>query len=62
MGCPSSPSRLRGTSLMEEAYQILGIKDSTMCELKPPHPSHIEGPMSLRCLGPVTYMNPSPLT
>ncbi|KAI4578099.1 hypothetical protein MJG53_010954 [Ovis ammon polii x Ovis aries] len=45
---------------MEGASQILGTNDSTLRQLKPPHPSHIEGPVSPRCLGLVTYLNPRP--
>ena len=60
MGRPSSPSRRRGRSLTEGASQIPGTNDSTLRQLKPPHPSHIEGPVSPRCLGLATY--PSPRT
>ena len=60
MGCPSSPSCQQGKSLMEGSSQILGTNDSTIQQLKLPHPSHIEGPVSQRCLGPVTYPSPCP--
>ena len=60
MGRPSSPSRRRGKSLMEGTSQIPGTNDSTLRQLKPPHPSHTEGPVSPRRLGLVTYPNPSP--
>ena len=60
MGRPSSPSRRRGRSLTEGASQIPGTNDSTLRQLKPPHPSHIEGPVSPRCLGLETYPNPCP--
>ena len=62
MGRPSSPSRRRGKSLTEGASQILGTNDSTVRQLKPPHPSHVEGPISPRRLGLATYPNPRPLT
>ena len=61
MGRPSSPShRQRGKSLREGASQIPGTNDSTLRQLKPPHPSHTEGPVSPRRLGLVTYPNPRP--
>ena len=60
MGHPSSPSPWWGKSLTEGASQILGTNDSTLLQLKPPHPSHVEGPVSPRCLSLVTYPNPSP--
>ncbi|KAI4561624.1 hypothetical protein MJG53_016678 [Ovis ammon polii x Ovis aries] len=60
MGLPSSPSRRRGKSLMEGTSQIPGTNDSTLRQLKPPHPSHIEGPVSPRRLRLVTYPNPRP--
>ena len=60
MGRPSSPSRRRGKSLMEGASQIPGANDSTLHQLKPPHPSHEEGPVSPRRLGLATYPNPGP--
>ena len=47
---------------MEGASQILGTNDSTLHQLKPPHPSHVEGPISPRRLGLATYPNPGPLT
>ena len=58
MGCPSSPSCLLGKSLTEGASQIPGTNDSTLRQLKPPHPSHVEGPVSPRRLGLATYPNP----
>ena len=60
MGSPSSPSSLRGKSLTEGASQIPGTNDSTVRQLKPPHPSHLKGPVSLRRLGLATYPNPLP--
>ena len=60
MGHPFPPSCWQGKSLMEGASQILGTNDSTLLQLKPPHPSHVEGPVSPRCLSLVTYPNPSP--
>ena len=60
MGRPSSPSRRRGKSLTEGASQILGTNDSTLRQLKPPYPSHVEGPVSLQRLGLATYLNPRP--
>ena len=60
IGHPSSPSHWWGKSLMERASQIPGTNDSTLHQLKPPHPSHVEGPVSPRCLGLTTY--PSPRT
>ena len=60
MGRLSSPSHQRGKSLTEGASQIPGTNDSTLHQLKPPHPSHVEGPVSPRCLSLVTYPNPSP--
>ena len=61
MGRPSSPSRQWGMSLTEGASQIPGTNDSTRRQLKPPRPSHVEGPISLRRLGLATYPNPCPL-
>ena len=59
MGRPSSPShRQRGKSLREGASQIPGTNDSTLRQLKPPLPSHIEGPVSPPRLGLTTYPNP----
>ena len=60
MGRPSSPSRRWGKSLTEGASQILGTNDSTLCQLKPPHRSLMEGPVSLRRLSLATYPNPCP--
>ena len=60
MGRPSSPSRRRGTSVTEGASQIPGTNESTLRQLKPPHPSHVEGPVSPQRLGLVTYPNPRP--
>ena len=60
MGHPSTPSRWQGKSLMEGASQVPGTNDSTLCQLKPPRPSHVEGPISLTYL--VTYLNSHPLT
>ena len=60
MGRPSSPSHRWGKSLTEGASQIPGTNDSTLRQLKPPHPSHIEGPISPRRLSLVTYPNPRP--
>ena len=60
MGLPSSSSRWRGMSLMEGAPQIPGTNDSTLHQLKPPHPSHVEGLVSPRRLGLATYPNPRP--
>ena len=60
MGSPSSPSSRRGKSLTEGASQIPGTNDSTVRQLKPPHPSHLKGPVSLRHLGLATYPNPLP--
>ena len=45
---------------MEGASQIPGTNDSILHQLKPPHPSHIEGPVSPRRLGLATYPNPCP--
>ena len=45
---------------MEGASQIPGTNDSTLHQLKLPHPSHVEGPVSLRHLGLATYLNPCP--
>ena len=45
---------------MEGASQIPGANDSTLHQLKPPHPSHEEGPVSPRRLGLATYPNPGP--
>ena len=61
MGRPFSPPQAV-KSLMEGASQILGTNDSTLRQLKPPHPSHTEGPISPQRLGLVTYLNPHPLT
>ena len=58
-GGPSPPSRRRGRSLTEGASRIPGTNDSTLRQLKPPHPSHVEGPVSL-LLGLATYLNPRP--
>ena len=60
MGRPFSPSRRRGKSLTEGASQIPGTNDSTLHQLKPPHPCHVEGPVSQRRLGLATYPNPRP--
>ena len=60
IGHPSSPSHWWGKSLMKEASQILGTNDSILRQLMPPHPSHVEGPGSPRCLGLLTYPNPHP--
>ena len=45
---------------MEGTSQIPGTNDSTLRQLKPPHPSHVEGPVSPRRLGLATYPNPRP--
>ena len=47
---------------MEGASHIPGTNDSTLRQLKLPHPSHVEGPASPRRLGLATYLNPRPLT
>ena len=47
-------------SLTVGASQILGTNDSTLHQLKSPHPSQVEGPVSPRRLGLVTYLNPCP--
>ena len=47
-------------SLMGGSSQILGTNDSTLHQLKPPHPSHVEGPVSPQSLGLATYPNPRP--
>ena len=60
MGRPSSPSLQQGKSLTEGASQILGTNDSTLPQVKLPHVSHKEGPVSPRRLGLVTYPNPRP--
>ena len=60
MGRPSSPSRWREKSLTEGASQIPGTNDSTLHQLKPPHPSYLEGPVSPRRLGLASYPNPRP--
>ena len=60
MGRPSSPSLRQGKSLTEGASQILGTNDSTLRQLKPPHPSHVEGPVTPQGLGLATYANPRP--
>ena len=59
-GLPLSLPRQPGRSLTEGASQIPGTNDSTLRQLKPPHPSHVEGPVSQRHLGLVTYPNPHP--
>ncbi|KAI4557826.1 hypothetical protein MJG53_018579 [Ovis ammon polii x Ovis aries] len=63
-GAASRTSPLQGKSLTEGASQILGTNDNTLHQLKPPHPSHVEGPVSQRRLGLATYPNlhPSNLT
>ena len=58
LSLPSLPAA--GQSLMEGASQITGTNDSTFHQLQQPHPSHAEGPVSLRCLALVTYPNPPP--
>ena len=58
MGRPSSSSCRRGKSLMEGASQILGTNFSTLHQLKPPHPSHVEGPVSPQHLGLAAYPSP----
>ena len=45
---------------MEGTSQIPGTNDSTLRQLKPPHPSHVEGPVSPRRLNLATYPNPHP--
>ena len=60
MGCPTSSSHWQGKSLTEGASQIPGNNDSTFHQLKPPHPSHVERPVSPQRLGLVTYPNPRP--
>ena len=45
---------------MEGAAQIPRTKDRTLRQLEPPHPSHVEGPVSPRRLGLETYPNPRP--
>ena len=47
-------------SLTEGASQTPGTNDSTLHQLKPPHPSHVEGPVSPLSLGLATYPNPRP--
>ena len=47
-------------SLTEGSSQIPGTNDSTLRQLKPPHPSHVEGPVSPRRLSLATYLNPRP--
>ena len=47
---------------MEGASQIPGTNDSTLHQLKLPHPSHVEGPVSPQHLGLANYLNPRPLT
>ena len=49
-----------GKSLTEGASQIPVTNDSTLHQLKPPHPSHVEGPVGPRRLGLATYPNPRP--
>ena len=44
--------------LTNGAPQIPGTNDSTLHQLKPPHLSHVEGPVSPRHLGLATYPNP----
>ena len=58
LGCPSSPSHRQGKSLREGASQIPGTNDSTLHQLKPPHPSHVKGPVSQQHLGLLTCPNP----
>ena len=60
MGRPSCPSSQGGKSLREGASQIPGTNGSTLHQLKPPHPSHVEGPVGPRRLGLATYPNPRP--
>ena len=60
MGRPSSPSLQQGKSLTEGASQILGTNDSTRPQVKLPHVSHKEGPVSPRRLGLASYPNPRP--
>ena len=45
---------------MEGASQIPGANDSTLRQLKPPHPSHVEGSVSPPRLRLATYLNPRP--
>ena len=59
MRCPSSLPPAR-RSLTEGSSQIPGTNGSTLPRLKPPHPSHLEGPVSPRLLGLATYLNPRP--
>ena len=44
---------------MEGASQILETNDSTLHQLKPSHPSHVEGPVSPRRLCLATYLVPT---
>ena len=60
MGRPSSPSRWQEKPLTEEDSQTPRTNDSTLCQLKPPHRSLMEGPVSLRRLSLATYPNPCP--
>ena len=60
MGHPSSASHWQGKSLMEGASQIPGTNDSTLCQVKPPHHIHVEGPVSPRHLSLAIYPNPRP--
>ena len=55
-GCHEEPPPPQ--SLTEGASQMPGTNDSTLCQLKPPHPSHIEKPISSRCHEPAAYPNP----
>ena len=58
-GCHDKPPPPK--SLTEGASQMPGTNDSTLRQLKPPHPSHIEKPISLRCHEPAAYPNPHSL-
>ena len=60
MGRPVLSLPRAGKSLKEGASQILGTNDSTLHQLKPPHPSHVEGLVSPQHLGLATYLNPRP--
>ena len=55
----SHPSSLP-TLITKGSSQIPGTNDSILHQLKPPHPSHVEGPVSPRRLGLATYPNPCP--
>ena len=55
-GCHEEPPPPQ--SLTEGASQMPGTNDSTLCQLKPSHPSHIEKPISSRCHEPAAYPNP----